>query len=494
MTVCRRWIGSSGFVATLLLCLPAIGLAQQIAIGEYPLPTSEPQGIADGPDGALWFAEYDSGQIGRITVAGSVNEYAIPTSDSGPKGITAGPDGALWFTEYGGNKIGRITTAGTITEYAIPGSNSVPTGITTGSDGALWFAEFNGKGIGRITTSGQITQYIGLTGNPQWIAAGPDGALWFTESTGNIGRITTAGQLTFYPVPTANSDPYGITSGPDGALWFTEDSGNNIGRITTTGAITEYAVPTPNSAPHGITAGPDGALWFTEASNGGKIGRITTAGAISEFSTPTANKRPWGIALGPDGELWFTCLGKIGEALFVTANLSATPATGSYQTEIVFNGSAFAPNETVQIYTSGVGSAVLASATADSDGAFTATAHAPVSPYGPRLFQGLGQSSGNLGAASFSMNPRLALSPASGPVGTTVMAAGYGFVPFEQVTLYWNSPRILLGVVNANFAGSFNGDAALTFIVPNGSPSGPNAVAGSGGKTKPRGYGSFTVE
>jgi streptogramin lyase len=44
----------------------------------------------------------------------------VPTAGSSPTSITVGPDGALWFTEQTGNKIGRITTAGVITEYPIP--------------------------------------------------------------------------------------------------------------------------------------------------------------------------------------------------------------------------------------------------------------------------------------------------------------------------------------------------------------------------------------
>jgi virginiamycin B lyase len=41
---------------------------------------------------------------GRITTAGVVTEYPIPTASSAPIGITAGPDGALWFAEFIGNK------------------------------------------------------------------------------------------------------------------------------------------------------------------------------------------------------------------------------------------------------------------------------------------------------------------------------------------------------------------------------------------------------
>ncbi len=37
--------------------------------------------------------------------------------------ITTGPDGALWFTELI-DQIGRITTAGVITEFPIPTASS----------------------------------------------------------------------------------------------------------------------------------------------------------------------------------------------------------------------------------------------------------------------------------------------------------------------------------------------------------------------------------
>jgi streptogramin lyase len=58
-------------------------------------------------------------------------EYKVPTAMSQPAGIAAGPDGALWFTEFSANQIGRITTAGVVTEYAIPTPFSNPYGIVT---------------------------------------------------------------------------------------------------------------------------------------------------------------------------------------------------------------------------------------------------------------------------------------------------------------------------------------------------------------------------
>jgi streptogramin lyase len=53
-----------------------------------------------------------------------ITEFPIPTPNSGLRGITAGPDGALWFAEVDGNEIGRITTAGVITGFPLPTPNS----------------------------------------------------------------------------------------------------------------------------------------------------------------------------------------------------------------------------------------------------------------------------------------------------------------------------------------------------------------------------------
>jgi streptogramin lyase len=212
--------------------------------------------------------------------AGSITEFLVPTAQSNLDGIAAGPDGNLWFTEFDGNKIGRISPGGTITEFPVPTLGSHSEGITAGPDGNLWFTEFDGNKIGRISLGGTITEFPvsipdpTLGGHPEGIAAGPDGNLWFTEF-GAIGRISPSGTITEFPVPTAQGGPYWIAAGPDGNLWFTEElgGGENIGRISPSGTITEFPTPTLKSGPYGITAGPDGNLWFTE-SGGNKIGRF----------------------------------------------------------------------------------------------------------------------------------------------------------------------------------------------------------------------------
>jgi streptogramin lyase len=316
----------------------ATALAAQ-TITEYPIPTpgAGPFGITAGPDGSLWFTEFNvnSNRIGRVTTAGVITDYSIPSSSGTESaGIVTGSDGNLWFTladfDLGeAAAIGRITPAGAITEFPLSNPLSGPAGIAAGSDGNLWFTEanINGNKIGRITLAGVITEFpIPTQGYPTGIAAGPDANLWFTHYANKIGRITTGGIITEFSIPTPASQPSGITAGPDGNLWFTEFAVNKIGRITTGGIITEFSIPTPASQPSGITAGPDGTLWFTErAAN--KIGRITTTGVITEFPIPTLGSDPTGITAGPDGNLWFTELhgNKIGRITTGGVSPTCTP-------------------------------------------------------------------------------------------------------------------------------------------------------------------------
>jgi streptogramin lyase len=168
-----------------------------------------PTGITAGPDGNLWFAENEintqivtiqsfptepqfapqpffvASHVGRITPTGAVTEFSVMT---GVEGIAAGPDGNLWFTEFEADQIGRISTTGSVSEFALPTANSRPWQITAGSDGAMWFTENFASRLGRITTSGNLVEYRiqGLAPTGDSIAAGPNGNIWFAIHDGHV--------------------------------------------------------------------------------------------------------------------------------------------------------------------------------------------------------------------------------------------------------------------------------------------------------------------
>lgn len=300
-----------GPIRALLLGMSLMGtgsaaLMTAQTFSDFSVPSGYPAVIATGPDGNLWFTEPMGDKIGRITTAGVITEFSLP-SGSRPFGIAAGPDGSLWFAEQSG-KIGRITPNGVISEILVPTQGfpkTTPTSIAVGSDGNLWFTQADVSWIGRITLAGVVTHFnVGYDG-PFAITSGSDGNLWFTvraHGESKICKITTAGVSTAFGRYGQFSDPAGITAGPDGNIWFT-DAGW-INRITTAGAITQFPVPRGGN-PVGITTGPDGNLWFAEMSTN-KIGRITTGGVITEFQIPTPGSGPTWITTGPDGNLWFS--------------------------------------------------------------------------------------------------------------------------------------------------------------------------------------------
>ena len=67
-----------------------------VILHKFPLPNgSHPIGIADGSDHNLWIAESGSNKIARMTPAGVVTQFSLPTANAGPNEITAAADGAL---------------------------------------------------------------------------------------------------------------------------------------------------------------------------------------------------------------------------------------------------------------------------------------------------------------------------------------------------------------------------------------------------------------
>lgn len=312
-----------GFFIIASVCLASWPVTSMVSatnpITEYSLPNSGagPTGIAEGPDGAMWFTETMQNSIGRIDVSGVITEFPLPTPAATPIGIAPGPDGAMWFTEEDANQIGRITMSGVITEYAIPIDNSLPLHITAGPDNAMWFTQHRAYAIGRIAMDGTITEYSSF-GQGDGIALGPDGALWATSTSGNrIGRMTTSGGFTSYVIPTVLSVPIQIAAGTDGAMWFTEygnNAGNQVGRIAMDGTITEIALPETAIGPYAITRATDGNVVWLSAIYSNKLISVAPDWTMTEYTIPTSGSFPTGMSSSIDGNVWFTenSKGKIG--------------------------------------------------------------------------------------------------------------------------------------------------------------------------------------
>jgi len=286
--------------------------------------------ITAGPDGNLWFTQGDANQIGRITPGGVVTEFPILSSakvygggipenppnyifSSEPVGIAAGPDGNLWFTESAANQIGRITPGGVVTEFALPGPGRSPGEIAAGPDGNLSYTELDASHsggpfgrIGRITTAGVATEFTPPSSPHEIhsIAAGSDGNVYFTEadfpgspptSGSGIGGITPAGTIFEVPGVSPQNVPLGITGGPDGNIWYTQLLSPTISRLSLPSATIRPTTPTP------IAPAPFVAPFATTTTPGlhaaaGPFAPFdqATGGSTSHASSSVAKNRHYG--------------------------------------------------------------------------------------------------------------------------------------------------------------------------------------------------------
>jgi streptogramin lyase len=344
---------------------PLLAPRQLTALQEIAFPST----VAEGPDGAVWFADRATNTIGRVGVTGNITLYQAPGIVE-PSQVAAGPDGAMWFVSP--NTIGRITTLGIVTDYSTTSALGIeePYALTAGPDGGVWFTTNTPGGstgmVCQLTLVGAITCYSADSSNERdAITTGSDGALWFTMNyPATIGRMTTSGQLTVYTDPGIFPSHYEVL-GPDRAVWFQQSNGTGeIGRIAPDGTVSDFTVPLPvgysfggsgglafdalgtlwfgmsvtsmhdptappagllgqmTSAgtfttyldnnvfvPQGLATGADGAAWFADAYGGvnyaGQIGEIRAGGLGDTYSLP-GPACPQDIVSGPDGNLWFT--------------------------------------------------------------------------------------------------------------------------------------------------------------------------------------------
>src|SRR5262249_40171461 len=226
----------------------------------------------------------------------SFSGFNIPTSGSTPGFITVGPDGALWFTEFNASQIGRITNGGIITEFPVLTQKSGPNGITTGPDGALWFTENLAGKIGQLIPT--ATTGVGLSAEispaaivsefpissaanpgPRDIATGPDRNLWFTEAISAIGRLTPDLQAVSADLSIAVTGPSQVASG--GRLSYTIAVTNLSPQQTATGVTIN--APTPAGTTFSSASGISVKISVPQP---GSTGTITgTIGSLGPGST-----------------------------------------------------------------------------------------------------------------------------------------------------------------------------------------------------------------
>lgn len=124
--------------------------------------------------------------------------------------------------------------------------------------------------------------------------------------------------------------------------------------------------------------------------------------------------------------------------------LYARPQAGGPVSPTTIYGNAFGANEAVQVYwnyTKPGSGKLLATATGDANGSFTANVTIPASA-NPASYSiaGIGQTTGAIAKYKYIIyTPTLALAPVQGSPNSGLTVSAYGFTGLENVDIYWNN-------------------------------------------------------
>jgi YD repeat-containing protein len=309
---------------------------------------NEPRGLAVGPDGSVYIAEFDNDRVRRVapdgvitTVAGNGQQgyagdggAATSAQLNDPWGVAVASDGSLFIGERA--RIRKVNTAGVITTIAGNGTQGFggdggPASDATltwarllkfGPDGSLYFVDASlafAQRIRRIAPDGIINTVAGSGGSCEVFVNWPD-----CHDGG------PAVQAAFYQI-------LGLAVSANGPL-FISDGNHLVRRVSQDGEIRVIAgVPgeyefngdglpadsTNLDVPEGIVATRDGRVLFADAFG---IRQIDSRGRITRIMGQAANcsliEDPscgdgglagaakllfdvWDMVEGPDGSLYF---------------------------------------------------------------------------------------------------------------------------------------------------------------------------------------------
>ncbi len=164
----------------------------------------------------------------------------------------------------------------------------------------------------------------------------------------------------------------------------------------------------------------------------------------------------------------------------VTASSNLTLTSGPEGVNVGVSGDGYAAGETVNIlwnYTGPGTGTTVATTVAGFAGHINTSFSVPDFIVGQYDVAAVGNSSGRVSQNTFSVADGLASSPATTPPGTGVTINGSGYLPNEQVALYWNSiSGSLLGTAMADNSGNIE----RVITIPSTAAAGANSVIGQG--------------
>ena len=178
-----------------------------------------PAGIVVDPDGTAFVAHYGTGNgtgrsISRIAPDGTVTEFARSDEMVAPLGLARGPGGDLYAANFYDGKIFRMGAGGSLRLFArvtLPDGTPSAIGhissgnggliVTTGRRNRIYQVDAGGM-VTLLTGNGSMTTKDGLfgeatVGHPNGVAETPDGRVLVATAGNGTGDLSTLRVLVF---------------------------------------------------------------------------------------------------------------------------------------------------------------------------------------------------------------------------------------------------------------------------------------------------------
>ncbi|WP_261559573.1 serine/threonine-protein kinase [Frankia tisae] len=261
-----------------------------------------PGSTARDKAGNIYIGDAKNSRIRKVTPAGVISTIAGTgtagySGDGGPAAaaqlnsaekVTTGPDGSVYFSDYENHRIRKIDPAGIITTY-------VGTGVAgySGAGGAATQAKINGPND--ITMADDGTLYFADLGSSTIQKVDPNGIISTIAGTGESGYAGDGG-----PARSAKLNVPSLSIAPDGKTFYIADYRNNrIRKIDPNGIITTIAGTGTEGAggdggpamaaqfknPSSAVVDGSGAVYIADNGND-QVRRIDPAGTISTIARP----------------------------------------------------------------------------------------------------------------------------------------------------------------------------------------------------------------
>lgn len=329
----RSRIALSGGVAAALVSGLLIGTAPSASadIGDkksFPLPSGfKPGGITLSASGDLWFSPDGGTELVSMSPTGEVARHPLSVISKPVKGqgITQGRDGRIWFAESTNGALIFTDASGNDSKQVFPSdAKNPPRPVVLGSDGNIWFG--TSKTIGRLVPGDGSVNFASLNTEISDLAAGPGNLVFFTTKAGVAGVVSTDLQgPTKVPLPGAAKV---VAVADDGTVWAGA-AGSKVYRVTTGGDVSTFPLGSiyPTT---GIAVAPDGSAWVTDSD--GQVYRVAANSTTKHFPIGSLAR---GIALGADGNMWVASSNSVTRFLTGITPVSTTapaisgPANGS---------------------------------------------------------------------------------------------------------------------------------------------------------------------